>query len=105
MTNMKRILIFMILAMGIKTSMYSQGFGYSAKEEIGNGLIKVKSGDYYGIIDNNDNVIVSIEYQDILFKEGKALLTKDDYLWGIVDSIGSIKNLMGNIKSIHNTNM
>lgn len=95
---MKRILIFMILAMGIKTSMYSQGFGYSAKEEIGNGLIKVKSGDYYGIIDNNDNVIVSIEYQDILFKEGKALLTKDDYLWGIVDSIGSIKKFNGEYK-------
>lgn len=88
----------MILAIGFKTSMYSQGFGYSDKEEIENGLIKVKSGNYYGIIDNNDNVIVSIEYQDIVFKEGKALLTKDDYLWGIIDSTGSIKSFNGEYK-------
>ncbi len=70
---------------------HGQGFGYDNKVDLGHGLYKVKSGDFYGIIDDNDNVIVSVEFQDILFREGKALLIKDDAIEGVVDSLGKIK--------------
>lgn len=88
---MKRILLLSLLAVQCFTLCNAQGFGYDSKTYIGNGLYKVKSGEFYGIIDKDDNVIVSIEYQDIFFKDGKALLTKDDYLHAIVDTLGSIK--------------
>lgn len=70
----------------------AQGFGYDSKTEIGNGLYKVKSGQCYGIIDDEDNVVVSVEYQDILYRQGKALLTKDNILYGVVDSLGKVKS-------------
>lgn len=76
----------MALVVSCIASMNAQGFGYEEKIGLFNGLYKVKSTNAYGIIDKNDNVVVSIEYQDILFGEGKALLTKDDVLWGIIDS-------------------
>ncbi len=85
---------FWLSAISIALSLnlcHAQGFGYDSKTDIGNGLYKVKSGEYYGVIDRNDNVVVSIEYQDILFKNGKALLTKDDVLYGVVDSLGVTK--------------
>lgn len=86
---------FLLLSMIISLSMaFAQGFRYDSRVNIGNGLYKVKSGEYYGIIDKNDNVVVSIEFQDILFNEGKALLTKDDILYGIVDSLGRIKSFV-----------
>lgn len=75
--------------------MHAQGFGYDIKTDIGNGLYKVKSGECYGIIDANDNVIVSIEFQDIVFRNGKALLTKNDVLYGLIDSLGVVKNYSG----------
>lgn len=88
---MKRVWLFILLIALSLNLCNAQGFGYDIKTEIGKGLYKVKSGDHYGIIDGNDNVIVSIEYQDILFKDGKALLTKNDVLYGIVDSLGMTK--------------
>ena len=69
----------------------AQGFGYDSRTAIGNNLYKVKSGQYYGIIDDKDNVVVSVEYQDILYRQGKALLTKDNILYGVVDSLGKVK--------------
>ena len=71
----------------------AQGFGYEGKTYLGNGFYKVKSGNHYGIIDKNDNVIISVEYQDISFRDGKALLIKDDILHGIVDSMGNVKSI------------
>ena len=75
---MKKFLLLTILLASCFGICKAQGFGYDDKTDIGNGLYKVKSGEYYGIIDKNDNVVVSIEFQDILFKNGKALLTKND---------------------------
>lgn len=77
-----KIIIAIILAMGCASVAYSQVLGYSDKEDLGNGLVKVKSENSYGIMDKNDNVIVSVEYQDIVFREGRALLIKDGYLRG-----------------------
>ncbi len=88
---MKKFLLLTIQLASCFGICKAQGFGYDAKTDIGNGLYKVKSGEYYGIIDKNDNVVVSIEFQDILFKNGKALLTKNDILYGVVDSLGISK--------------
>lgn len=88
---MKRFCILLLSTIISLSATYAQGFGYDSKTDIGNGLYKVKSGEHFGIIDGNDNVVVSIEYQDILFKDGKALLTRDDVLYGVVDSLGVTK--------------
>lgn len=85
-----RLLFVLSLISIIKAN--AQGFGYDSRTAIGNNLYKVKSGQYYGIIDDKDNVVVSVEYQDILFRQGKALLTKDNTLYGIVDSLGKVKS-------------
>ena len=95
---MKRFCILLLSIIISLSVSYAQGFGYDSKTDIGNGLYKVKSGDFYGVIDANDNVVVSIEYQDIVFKNGRALLTKDNVLYGLIDSLGSVKNFSGTYK-------
>ncbi len=95
---MKKIFLLLTVIFCCILSAKAQGFGYDETEELGNGLFKVKSGSYYGIIDKDDKVIVSIEYQDFIFENGKALLTKDNTLWGIVDSLGVITELDGKYK-------
>ena len=86
-----RLLLFVLSLISIIKA-NAQGFGYDSRTAIGNNLYKVKSGQYYGIIDDKDNVVVSVEYQDILYRQGKALLTKDNTLYGVVDSLGKIKS-------------
>lgn len=95
---MKKIFLLLTVISCCILSAKAQDFGYDETEELGNGLFKVKSGSYYGIIDKDDKVIVSIEYQDFIFEKGKALLTKDNTLWGIVDSLGVITELDGKYK-------
>ena len=95
---MKRFCILLLSTIISLSVTYAQGFGYDSKTDIGNGLYKVKSGDFYGVIDADDNVVVSIEYQDIVFKDGRALLTKDNVLYGLIDSLGSVKNFSGTYK-------
>lgn len=89
--------LFTIVSFSIANA---QGFGYDSKIDLGNGLYKVKSGGYYGVVDNNDDVVVSIEYQDIIFREGKALLTREDVLLGLIDTLGMVKKFSG-IYKIH----
>ncbi len=89
---MKKILLLGIMIMEIISSINAQKLGYDEKIDLGNGLYKVKDGIFYGIIDQNDNVVVSLEYQDILFHHGKGLLTKNNMLVGVIDSTGMIKN-------------
>ncbi len=88
---MKNFLLVTAAIVLFLPSVHGQGFEYDSKTDLGHGLHKVKSGDFYGIIDDNDNVIVSVEFQDILFREGKALLIKGDVIEGIVDSLGNSK--------------
>ena len=97
---MKRFCILLLSIIITLSATNAQGFGYDSKTDIGNGLYKVKSGDFYGVIDANDNVVVSIEYQDIVFKDGRALLTKDNVLYGLIDSLGCVKNYSG-IYKVH----
>lgn len=95
---MKRHFFILLTAFFSLAGTYAQGFGYDSRTDIGNGLYKVKSGDCYGVVDANANVIVSIEYQDIVFKNGLALLTKEDVLYGLIDSFGNVKNFSGTYK-------
>ena len=92
---MKKIFFVLFTTIVSISATYAQGFGYDSKTDIGNGLYKVKSGEFYGVIDGNGNVIVSVEFQDIVFRNGKALLTKNDVLYGLIDSIGVVKNYSG----------
>lgn len=92
MTIMIRLRLLFVLSLISIITANAQGFGYDSRTAIGNNLYKVKSGQYYGIVDNKDNVVVSVEYQDILYRQGKALLTKDNTLYGVVDSLGKVKS-------------
>lgn len=87
---MKRFLLFCLLPSMCVLTIYSQGFDYSDRQEIGNGLTKVKSGGYSGIIDQDGQVVVSVEYQDIIYREGKALLIKNDHISGYIDTSGIV---------------
>ena len=88
---MNKLLLVVVTAILFLPSVYGQGFEYDSRTDLGHGLYKVKSGDFYGIIDDDDNVIVSVEFSDILFREGKALLIKDDAIEGVVDSLGKMR--------------
>ena len=92
MTIMIRLRLLFVLSLISIIKANAQGFGYDSRTARGNNLYKVKSGQYYGIIDDKDNVVVSVEYQDIQYRQGKALLTKDNTLYGVVDSLGKIKS-------------
>lgn len=92
MTIMIRLRLLFVLSLISIIKANAQGFGYDSRTAIGNNLYKVKSGQYYGIIDDKDNVVVSVEYQDIQYRQGKALLTKDNTLYGVVDSFGKVKS-------------
>lgn len=91
---MKRLFVLLMSSI-VVMSTYAQGFQYDEKKDLGNNLYKVKSGNFYGIIDSSDKVVVSMEYEDIVFKDGKALLTKENKLLGIVDLNGKVKKFSG----------
>ena len=69
----------MLVLMFCALSIAAQDFGNISKEPFAKGLYKVRSGEYYGIYDEKDNVIVSVEYNDIIFPQDSiALLKKSD---------------------------
>lgn len=70
---------------------FAQGGMFDEKVEVGNGLYKVKTSNRWGLVDNNDNLKLSIEYNEPLFMNGKAVITRygTRQLEGIVDSTGS----------------
>lgn len=86
--------LFALLLTFLAATASAQSFGYTEKTPLGNGFFKVKSGNAYGLIDDADKVIVSVEYHDIRFKEGRALLIQGDNnrLYGYVDTLGYIRS-------------
>lgn len=89
---MRRALLFIFWALHSAIICFSQNYEYDDRVKLDNGLYKVRSGNYCGIIDKDDNVVVSIEFQDIIFNEGKALLIREDgTLYGVVDTQGQIR--------------
>lgn len=70
----------------------AQNYGELKREEFGDGLYKVQSGNYYGVFDDKDNVIVSVEYENILLsQDGLAVLRKDNgCVYGSVSDKGIV---------------
>ncbi len=58
------------------------------KELLNNGLLKVNNSGLFGLHDENGNVVVSAEYDDIIFYDGVAVLIKGDYAYGRVNDSG-----------------
>ena len=72
---------------------FAQGLKYDEEVEFGNGLIKVKSNGRYGLLDENRKLKLPVEFQDMEFQEGYAVIVYYGSLrlYGVVDSLGVIK--------------
>lgn len=73
-----RCLILIAAFLVSSLTLNAQSFGELQREKFGKGLYKVHSGNHYGIFDNKDNVIVSVEYENILLQDGIAVLRKNN---------------------------
>lgn len=82
--------IFCCLSLSAQTSKFDE------QVDLGNGLFKVKANDRWGLVDKNGNLILSIEYNEPLFMNGKAVLSKygSQQIAGIVDSIGNFRETL-----------
>lgn len=92
LVNAKKGLLALLFVFLAAAPAAAQSLGYAEKTALGNGFYKVKSGSAYGMINDAGQVIVSVEYHDLRFKEGRALLLKEDNyrLHGYVDTLGHI---------------
>lgn len=88
-----RVNFLFILSIFVFFDANAQGGNYDAKIDVGNGLYKVMSHNRWGIVDSNDNLILSLEYNEPFFMNGKAVITSygSEKLVGIIDSIGGFK--------------
>lgn len=68
----------------------AQNGKYDERINIGNGLYKVKTHDRWGIVDEKENLMLSVEYNEPLFMNGKAVITlfSTNQLAGVIDSVG-----------------
>lgn len=88
--------IFVFLALLFSYSVvFGQNGNYEERIGVGNGLYKVKSHNRWGIVDSNDNLKLSVEYNEPLFMNGKAVITQfgSKQLAGVIDSTGSFTQL------------
>lgn len=74
-----------VLSLASAVSLYAQEL---SKTPVSKGVYKVKSGNFYGICDADDNIKVSVEYNDIIFVGDVAILTKDMMVYGYVRKNG-----------------
>lgn len=90
MKNLKKYLPF-FFSITFCLSLSAQTSTFEEKADLGHGLFKVKTNNQWGIIDKNDNLILSIEYDEPLFMNGKAVLSRygSRQLAGIIDSVGN----------------
>lgn len=93
MNPIKFILIFMTMATCLCVS--AQGDNFEKKEKVGEGLYKVMSHNRWGIVDDNNNLKLSLEYNEPVFMNGKAVITNfgTAQLAGIIDSAGNFKKM------------
>lgn len=89
--NIYRRLLPVILPVIICLPVFAQGSTFDEKVDVGKGLYKVKTNNRWGLVDKDDNLKLSVEYNEPLFMNGKAVITKfgTRQLEGIVDSIGN----------------
>ena len=83
------LIILLLLCTG---TLNGQSYGELQKEAFGNGLYKVRSGSHYGIFDSRDNVIVSVEYENILpTADSIAVIRKNNgCVYGTVKQNGQV---------------
>lgn len=77
---------------------FAQGLKYDEEVEFGNGLIKVKSNGRYGLLDENRKLKLPVEFRDLEFREGCAIIAYYGSLrlYGVVDSLGIVKKYKQN---------
>lgn len=73
---------------------FAQGLRYDEEIELPCGLVKVKSNNRYGLLDADGSLKLPVEFKNIVFREGKALIINfgSNHLYGYVDSLGVIKH-------------
>lgn len=88
----KKILVI-VLSSIFCLSLSAQTNRFDEKVDLGNGLFKVRTNNRWGLVDKDDNLILSIEYNEPLFMNGKAVLSKygSQQIAGIVDSVGNFR--------------
>lgn len=87
--NIKILTIILTAISSIFAS--AQNGNYDERINVGNGLYKVKTHDRWGIVDEHDNLKLSVEYNEPLFMNGKAVITLfgTKQLAGVIDSVGN----------------
>lgn len=72
---------------------FAQGLRFDEEVELSCGLTKVKSNNRYGLLDADGKLKLPVEFQNIVFREGRALIINfgSNHLYGYVDSLGVIK--------------
>lgn len=87
-----RYLGLIVTLLACAGTLNAQNYGELQKEYFSKGLYKVKSGNHYGIFDSKDNVVVSVEYEDILLsQDGIAVLRKNNgCVYGSVTEEGDV---------------
>lgn len=90
----KNILVIVLSAI-FGLSLQAQTNMFDEKVYIGNGLYKVKSNNRWGIVDKDDNQKAYVQYNEPLFMNGVAVLSKygSQQLHGIIDSEGNFKEM------------
>ncbi len=96
---MKKIILIAIICINCIMSIKADGFGYDYELRLfdDKDWYKVRKGEKYGIIskeegnDDDIRVILSIEFQDFEFKEGKATMLRENMLYGYVGLSGQVK--------------
>lgn len=73
---------------------FAQGLRFDEEVKLSCGLTKVKSNNRYGLLDAEGKLKLSVEFQDIVFREGRALIINfgSNHLYGHIDSLGVIKH-------------
>lgn len=89
---MKKIKNIIILSFSLfyTFSAIAQTIGFDEKVDVGNGLYKVRSNERWGLIDKDDQLKLSVEYNEPQFLNGYAVITQfgTDQLVGVADSTG-----------------
>lgn len=92
-----QVLLFFCACFAVSPS-FAQGLKYDEEVEFGNGFIKVKSNNRYGLLDENRKLKLPVEFQDMELREGYAVIAYYGslHLYGIVDSLGVIRKYKQN---------
>lgn len=91
----KHCLLFLLwwVAGFVCSPIFAQGLRYDEEVKLPYGLTRVKSSNHYGLLDASGKLKLPVEFQNIEFREGRALIIDfgSNHLYGYVDSLGVIK--------------